>query len=214
MRSVRHAPAVLAITLAGVLPALADPVDDPGRLLASNCFQCHGPDGQGTRGGFDGIEAGEVVSELREMARSSNYGGEEGIMRVHAAAYTTAEIRLIADYLSRACGTGCTRGDSAAATDPVPAAAGTGATASVGVVLRVPNAAQGDVHSDNPALECTARCTEVSAELPSGSAVVLSAVPRDGRRFAGWTGGCQGADPVCVLNLDTGTRVSAWFYPN
>jgi cytochrome c553 len=69
----------------------------PGRLLASNCFQCHGTNGSG---GFDRIQGStELLSELRKFA-----SGEEdpsGIMAAHAVGYTDAQLQLIADFLSK-----------------------------------------------------------------------------------------------------------------
>ena len=73
------------------------PVGQPGRLLASNCFQCHGTDG---RGGFDAIagkSSSEIVKELKEM-RAENKPGE--IMNRHAAGYTDAQLKLIGDYFA------------------------------------------------------------------------------------------------------------------
>lgn len=198
MRHAAPALPALALLLCAALPAQADPVDDPGRLLASNCFQCHGAEGRGARGGFEGIEAREVADELREMARSSRFAGEEGIMRVHAQAYTRDEVALIADYLARACASGCSGG-------------GTGAGAEVAVTVRVPRPGLGDVRADVASLDCTGRCTEVTAPLPSGGSVVLTALPRSGRRFVGWTGGCRGTDQVCELPLDTDIAATAWF---
>ena len=95
----RHA-ILLAAALAA--PALVHgqtpaPVSAPGRLLASNCFQCHGTDG---RGGFDklaGKSASEIVKELKEM-RAENKPGE--IMNRHAAGYTDAQLKLIGDYFA------------------------------------------------------------------------------------------------------------------
>ncbi|MCW5591357.1 MAG: c-type cytochrome [Burkholderiales bacterium] len=72
----------------------------PGRLLASNCFQCHGTDGRGD-GTFErlaGKSASEVYGELREM-KAENKRGE--IMTIHALGYTDAQLRSIADYFSR-----------------------------------------------------------------------------------------------------------------
>lgn len=71
----------------------------PGRLLASNCYQCHGTNGSG---GFDtlrGKAASELLSDLREFAS----GGEDGngIMAAHALGYTDEQLQLIADFLSR-----------------------------------------------------------------------------------------------------------------
>lgn len=63
-----------------------------GRLLASNCFQCHGTNG--LNGGFDTI-AGEsdLFGELKELQSDSS------IMGAHARGYTDAELTKIAAYL-------------------------------------------------------------------------------------------------------------------
>jgi cytochrome c553 len=70
-----------------------------GRLLASNCFQCHGTNGAGP--GFDSI-AGKSVDEiykgLREM-RSEDPGND--IMKAHARGYTDEQLRQISTYLSQ-----------------------------------------------------------------------------------------------------------------
>ena len=95
----RHA-ILLAAALAA--PALVHgqtpaPVSAPGRLLASNCFQCHGTDG---RGGFDAIagkSSSEIVKELKEM-RAENKPGE--IRTRRAAGYTDAQLKLIGDYFA------------------------------------------------------------------------------------------------------------------
>lgn len=69
----------------------------PGRLLASNCFQCHGTNGSG---GFDRIQGStEVLSELRKFASGEEDPG--GIMAAHAVGYTDEQLQLIADFLSK-----------------------------------------------------------------------------------------------------------------
>jgi cytochrome c553 len=86
--------ALAALPLAATAQTAAAP---PGRLLASNCFQCHGTDG---RGGFDkltGESASEIYNELREM-RAENKPGN--IMNRHAAGYTDAQLKLIAEYFA------------------------------------------------------------------------------------------------------------------
>jgi cytochrome subunit of sulfide dehydrogenase len=91
--------AKVQVTVAASAPAPAPSAGDihPGRLLASNCFQCHGTNGSG---GFDRIQGStEVLSELRKFA-----SGEEdptGIMAAHAVGYTDEQLRLIADFLSK-----------------------------------------------------------------------------------------------------------------
>lgn len=69
-----------------------------GRLLASNCFQCHGTNGKGP--GFDrlaGKSASDIYHELIEFR-----GGKEGngIMAKHALGYSDAQLREIAAYLA------------------------------------------------------------------------------------------------------------------
>ncbi len=69
----------------------------PGRLLASNCFQCHGTNGSG---GFDRIQgSSELLSELRKFASGQEDAG--GIMAAHAVGYTDQQLQLIADFLSK-----------------------------------------------------------------------------------------------------------------
>jgi cytochrome c553 len=71
-----------------------------GRLLASNCFQCHGTDGRGD-GTFErlaGKSASDIYGDLREM-KAENKRGE--IMTIHALGYTDAQLRAIADYFSK-----------------------------------------------------------------------------------------------------------------
>lgn len=74
--------------------------EHPGKIMAGNCFQCHGTDGKG--GPFEGIageSAASLYSDLKELQQSTD--PEEAIMRVHALAYTDAQLRLIADYFSK-----------------------------------------------------------------------------------------------------------------
>ncbi|MBU6283089.1 hypothetical protein KGQ64_12675 [bacterium] len=69
-----------------------------GRLLASNCFQCHGTYGSG---GFDRI-SGKSETELIEELNEFLAGGEDpgGIMAAHLQGYTAAQLQAIARYLS------------------------------------------------------------------------------------------------------------------
>jgi sulfide dehydrogenase cytochrome subunit len=71
----------------------------PGRVLASNCFQCHGTNGSG---GFDKLRGegrDSLLSELRKFAS----GAEDptGIMAAHAMGYTDEQLQLIADFFSK-----------------------------------------------------------------------------------------------------------------
>ncbi|UJS25710.1 c-type cytochrome [Thiothrix winogradskyi] len=87
--------------IAWLLPALATAgpatLNHPGRLLAANCFQCHGTDGYGMES-LAGEKASEIIDELQEMQFEP---ARQDIMAVHAQAYTAEEINLIADYFSK-----------------------------------------------------------------------------------------------------------------
>jgi len=65
-----------------------------GRLLASNCFQCHGTEGTG---GFESIR-GESAAELKEFLTQS---ASSNIMAAHAQGYTVAQLDAIAAYLNQ-----------------------------------------------------------------------------------------------------------------
>lgn len=70
-----------------------------GRLLASNCFQCHGTNGKGP--GFDTL-AGKSASELYSEMKAFQSGKEgQNIMAKHAMGYTDAQLRALADWLSK-----------------------------------------------------------------------------------------------------------------
>ncbi len=81
----------------------------PGQLLSSQCFQCHGTNGQPVSGfeGIGGENANEMHKELLEMSLRK----PEGIMDLQIRAYTPAQLRLIANYLSTLPKTGETNDD-------------------------------------------------------------------------------------------------------
>ena len=69
-----------------------------GRLLASNCFQCHGTNGKGP--GFDslaGKSASSIYGDLKEF-QSGKEGN--GIMAKHAMGYTDAQLLSLSGWLS------------------------------------------------------------------------------------------------------------------
>ena len=70
----------------------------PGRLLASNCFQCHGTNG--SSGGFDQLQ-GDSSADLLEKLRRFASGDGDSIMTAHALGYTDEQLQLIADFLSK-----------------------------------------------------------------------------------------------------------------
>lgn len=85
--------------LAGM--AWSQTVPPDGRLLASNCFQCHGTNGNPRVAGFDrlaGKSSNDIFADLKEFQTKND---PNNIMKVHALGYTDAQLRLIADYFSR-----------------------------------------------------------------------------------------------------------------
>ena len=75
------------------MPARVATAVVPGRLLASNCFQCHGT--QGT-GGFENLRGeADEVAKYRDLARRPARGD---IMAAHAQGYTDAQIAAIVAY--------------------------------------------------------------------------------------------------------------------
>jgi len=91
-------PTLLLLALAsGAAMAQTTPIP-AGRLLASNCFQCHGTNGRGP--GFDTL-AGKSASDIYNELRSYQTGKEgNGLMAKHAMGYTDAQLRTIANWLS------------------------------------------------------------------------------------------------------------------
>ena len=69
-----------------------------GRLLASNCFQCHGTNGTGGFDSLAGKSASEIYSELREFA--SGQEDANGIMAAHAMGFSDAQLKSIANYFA------------------------------------------------------------------------------------------------------------------
>lgn len=90
--------AALAALAFGACATAQTAVSPPGRLLASNCFQCHGTNGKGP--GFDRL-AGKSASELYSELREFQAGKEgQGIMARHAMGYTDAQLRSLSQWLS------------------------------------------------------------------------------------------------------------------
>lgn len=75
-------------------PVVALPMLTEGRLLASNCFQCHGTNGTGGFERITGGEAGEVWEYRNKIAT-------QDIMAAHAQGYTDAQLTAIVNYLNQ-----------------------------------------------------------------------------------------------------------------
>lgn len=93
----------LALTLAlgagSVSAQTSCAAPDGGRLLASNCFQCHGTNGNS--GAFDALAGDgqlDMLNKLKEM-RAKSAGSN--IMFPHARGYTNAQLACIALYFSK-----------------------------------------------------------------------------------------------------------------
>ena len=72
----------------------SQPANTAGRLLASNCFQCHGTGGMG---GFSNIRGSEVAEVKEYLGRSAS----SDIMAAHAQGYTSAQLVAIIAYLQQ-----------------------------------------------------------------------------------------------------------------
>lgn len=79
---------------AGSTTTVTQPASTAGRLLASNCFQCHGTGGVGGFERIRGSDAAEVKEYLGKSARGD-------IMAAHAQGYTSAQLDAIIAYLKQ-----------------------------------------------------------------------------------------------------------------
>ena len=98
MKHLFQAGCVTALAFAFTQGLYAQTAPPTGRLLASNCFQCHGTNGKGP--GFDklsGESANEIYKELKEF-QSGKEG--QGIMAKHAMGYTDAQLQSLSNWLS------------------------------------------------------------------------------------------------------------------
>ncbi|MFC3682521.1 c-type cytochrome [Hydrogenophaga luteola] len=75
-------------------PAATVAASTEGRLLASNCFQCHGTNGTG---GFDSIRGGEAEEITEFLTKTAS----KDIMAAHAQGYTPAQLQKIIAYLQQ-----------------------------------------------------------------------------------------------------------------
>jgi len=99
----RRAMAGIKVTLAAALALAAAgnawaQVGQPGRLLASNCFQCHGTNGKGP--GFDKLAGKSASSIYKELKDYQTKNKSNDIMAVHASGYTDAQLQALANWLS------------------------------------------------------------------------------------------------------------------
>lgn len=79
-------------------------IPDGARLLASQCFQCHGTDGhsQTDIDSLSGESEAELIEEMQEMVSESDHD----LMHFQARGYTDEQVRAIAAYISSLPGSG------------------------------------------------------------------------------------------------------------
>ena len=82
------------VTTKATRPSVSQPRSTEGRLLASNCFQCHGTFGTG---GFENIRGSEASEVLEFMTKNAS----KDIMAAHAQGYTPAQLQKIIAYLQQ-----------------------------------------------------------------------------------------------------------------
>ena len=89
-----------AVTLAASQAIFAQtPVSPPGRLLASNCFQCHGTNGNGP--GFDELTGKSTDKMFKKMKKYQSGEKGQGIMARHAMGYSDAQLRELSQWFSQ-----------------------------------------------------------------------------------------------------------------
>lgn len=82
--------------------------------------------------------------------------------------------------------------------------------ASFSLKLSVIGGGKGSVMSSASPEPCTATC---ESSVPAGSEVTLTAVPKAGSAFTGWSGACAGTEGVCSLQVGEAASVGAEFGP-
>jgi len=86
------------ILLLSILLCSTAQAEPNGRLLASQCFQCHGFNGR-SKGEIDSI-AGKSAKDLYGDLKDFQTNPKNDIMNKQARIYSDAELWAIADYFS------------------------------------------------------------------------------------------------------------------
>lgn len=89
---------IVLLTFAAFVSYAGISLADNGRLLASQCFQCHGPNGhsKGEIDSIDGKSYSDLYGDLTEMKKKN----KNEIMHLQIKSYTDDEIKQMAEYLS------------------------------------------------------------------------------------------------------------------
>jgi len=189
---------IVLLALGFILTPVAsaqEAVNNPGRLLASNCFQCHGTNGAPKADGFDrlaGMSVSDLVEELTELRSGGEGEAESAIMVIHAQAYSTSEIDLLARYFASLTEAGLPKSTTGLPLDVT--LAGTGA---------------GRVTSSPAGISCTSGTC--SSSYVSGTSVKLTAAATAGSTFLGWSGNCTGTSSTCTVKVSVARTVTASF---
>ena len=95
-----HCCAVFIASMIGVSSSsLAQSIiSPPGRLLASNCLQCHGAND--TAPGFEKLTGKSASKLLKELKEFQSGGEDENIMAYHARGFNDAQLRELTQWLS------------------------------------------------------------------------------------------------------------------
>lgn len=96
-----HAACLGAWLALGSAASAQTAVSPPGRLLASNCFQCHGSGGVGGFERLAGCDADDIERDLRRLRAEDEREAGQNIMVRHARGYSDAQIRALAQWLAR-----------------------------------------------------------------------------------------------------------------
>lgn len=83
-----------------IVGSVLDPevTSSQARVLAANCFQCHGTNGHAGELKIASMSAASMINKFNEYKQKA---ANADIMYLHAQSYSTAEIALIADFFSQ-----------------------------------------------------------------------------------------------------------------
>lgn len=90
---------LLGIFAASAASVAQTTVSPSGRLLASNCAQCHGT--ADTAPGFDRLTGKSASKLLKELQKYRSGAEGEGIMTLHAMGYTEEQLQQLVQWLSQ-----------------------------------------------------------------------------------------------------------------
>ena len=85
-------------TTSSTTTPLVTDLPDGARLLASQCFQCHGTDGKSVTGidSLAGESASEIIEEMQEMKQEQDHE----LMHFQALGYSDAQIQTLAQFFA------------------------------------------------------------------------------------------------------------------